>query len=257
MLYLRYLSIHLKSQMQYKVSFVLMLLGQFVLSGTVLLSVWFLFMRFPQVQGFRFEEVLLAFAPTLLSFSLAELLGRGFDMFPQMLANGEFDRALVRPRGAVFQVLAGKVEFTRLGRLLQAVPVLAYAMYASGIQWTGDKVLVLLMMIACGTLVFFCLFVILAAISFFTLEGLELMSIFTHGGREFGRFPFSIYGKDVLRFLTFVVPLALVQYWPLLYLLGRSQRLLHALAPLFSLWFLLPAWWLWRLGLKHYKSTGS
>ena len=257
MLYLKYLSIHLKSQLQYRASFFMMLFGQFILSGTVFLGLWFLFLRFPSVEGFRLEEVLLAFAPMLLSFSLAELLGRGFDLFPRMIANGEFDRALVRPRSLVFQVLAGKMELNRLGRLLQAVPVLIYAILRSGISWAGDKVLTLVLMIACGAIVFFCLFVIYAAISFFTLEGLEVMNILTDGGREFGRFPFSIYGEDVLRFLTFVVPLALVQYYPLMYLLGRTQRLGWMLAPLWSLLFVLPTYGLWRLGLKHYKSTGS
>lgn len=256
-LYMKYVSMHIKSVMQYKSTFLLMMLGQVVMSFTTLLGVWFMFDRVNQVEGFTLPQVMLCFASMLMSFSLAECFARGFDTFPRMISNGMFDRVLVRPRGPVFQVLASQVEFTRLGRMLQAMAVLAYALPTSGVMWTPLRLWVLAMMIVCGAVLFFCLFLIYAALSFFTLEGLEFMNVFTDGGREFGRYPFSIYGRDALRVFTLVVPLALAQYWPLLYLLGRSDSVWHMLSPLFSLWFALPAWGLWLLGLRHYRSTGS
>ena len=116
-LYGKYLSIHIRSMMQYKASFFLTALGQFLTSFNVFLGVFFLFQRFHSVAGFTYQEVLLCFGIMLLEFSLAEAFARGFDTFPTMLANGEFDRILVRPRNEIFQVLASKVEFTRLGRV--------------------------------------------------------------------------------------------------------------------------------------------
>ena len=83
------------------------------------------------------------------------------------------------------------------------------------------------------------------------------MNVFTDGGREFGSYPFSVYGDTVLKVLTYVVPLALFQYYPLLYLTGRSDSVLYYLAPLLSLLFLIPCALLWRLGVRHYKSIGS
>ena len=81
--------------------------------------------------------------------------------------------------------------------------------------------------------------------------------IFTDGSREFGRYPLSVYGDAVLRFLTFVVPIALFLYYPLLTLLGRSESLLWRICPLFALLFLIPCYAVWRIGLLHYRSTGS
>lgn len=256
-LYLKYFAMHLNSQMQYKVSFALTMLGQILTSFTAFLGVWFMFTRFSQVENFTFSEVLLAFATVLLAFSLAECFGRGFDLFPQMISNGEFDRALVRPRSLIFQVLANKMEFTRLGRVLQSLVIFAYALPQSGVNWTGAKVLTLFLMISCGTALFFMLFILYAAIAFFTLEGLEFMNIFTDGAREFGRYPFSIYGKNVLRILTFVIPMAWFQYYPFLYLLGRTTNPWLVISPLLCLVFALPTRWCWRYGLKKYQSTGS
>jgi len=257
MLYVKFFLMNLKSQMQYKTSFFFTALGQFLTSFTTLLGLYFMFLRFNEVDGFTFNQALLCFAAMLMAFSLAETFARGFDLFPRMLGNGEFDRALVRPRGVIFQVLASKMEFTRLGRLIQAVAVFWYAIPKSGVVWSADKIVALCLMIVCGSLVFFGLFLVYAAFSFFTIEGLEFMNIFTDGGREFGRYPFAIYGQNVLKFLTFVIPLALFQYYPLLYLLDMKQEPFYMFAPLLSLVFLIPSYAFFRIGLRKYKSTGS
>ena len=112
-------------------------------------------------------------------------------------------------------------------------------------------------MTACGNLLFAGLFVVYASLSFFTLEGLEFMNIFTDGAREFGRCLFSVYGKGVLRFLTYVILLALFQYYPFLFVIGRSNSPWYALSPLFCLLFLLPCALLWRVGVRRFQSTGS
>lgn len=256
-LYLRYFSIHLKSQMQYKASFFMTAAGQFLTAFSAFLSIYFLMSRFHSVEGFTLSEVLLCYSVILMAFSLAEWLVRGFDGFSKIISNGEFDRIMVRPRNVMLQVLGSRIEFSKIGRLAQAAVVFAYAIPKSGVHWTADRIFVLVMMIVSGIAVFSGLFIIYAALCFFSTEGLEFMNIFTDGGREFGGYPFSVYGKGILRFFTYAVPLALVQYYPLIYILGRSDRILYMLTPLISFLFLIPCYILWRIGIRHYKSTGS
>ena len=256
-LYLNFFAMHLKSQMQYKASFFMLIFGQFLASFTAFVGVYFMFLRFNIVEDFSFQHVLLCFAVVTMAHSLAEIFGRGFDHFPRMISNGEFDRALVRPRNIIFQILAYKIDFTRIGIFVQAIFIFCYAIPNSGITWTPDKILTLFLMVICGSIIFFCVFVIYAAFSFFTIEGLEFMNIFTHGGREFGRYPFSIYGKNILLFLSFVIPLALFQYYPLLYLLDREKHPFYMLTPLIGVLFIIPSYTFFRFGLRNYKSTGS
>lgn len=256
-LYLKYFAIHLKSIMQYKTSFFLTLTGQFLTSFSAFLVIYFMFARFNSVADFTFPEVLLCFAAVLMSFSIAESFARGFDTFSNIIGNGEFDRMMVRPRNVIFQVLASKMDLSRTGRLIQAIIVFAYAIPKSGVTWSADKIITLVLMIVSGTLIFSGMFLLYAGLCFFTTEGLEFINIFTDGGREFASYPVSIYGKGVLKFLTFVVPFALFQYYPLLYILGRSDNLLYMFLPLLDLLFLLPCYGLWRIGLRRYKSTGS
>lgn len=256
-LYSKYFSIHLKGAMQYKVSFFLTMIAQFFVSFEVFLGVYFMFQRFHTVEGFTYNQVLLCYSVVLFQFYLAEFFFRGFDRFSTMLGNGEFDRILVRPRNTVFQVLVSRMDFVRIGRILQGFVLLPYAMATAGVAWDFPRLLTLFLMIVGGTLFFAGVFVIGASLSFFTTQGLEVVNVFTDGIKEHGKYPLNIYGKGVLRFCTFVVPYSLVQYYPLLYLLGRTDSILYMLLPLLSAWFLLPCYLVWRLGVRHYKSTGS
>ena len=77
------------------------------------------------------------------------------------------------------------------------------------------------------------------------------------GSRDHGAYPVSVYGREALRFYTYVVPLACIQYYPLMYLLGRWNSPWLIICPLAGGGLLLPAWAIWRLGLRHYRSTGS
>lgn len=256
-LYLNFLAMNLKSQMQYRVSFLLTTVGQFITAFTSYFGLYFIFTRVSAIDDFTYEQVLLCFSVTMTAFALGELAGAGFAVFPRLLGNGEFDRALVRPRNVILQVLVPNMDFTRLGLMIQAVLVLFYAVPNSGIVWNWQKVLTLVLMILCGSALFFGLFLIKAACSFFTLGSPEFMNIFTYGSRQFGRFPFSVYGKGVLKFLTYVVPLALFQYYPLLYLLDRAGASYFVLIPLAGLLFLIPCFAFYRYGLSRYQSTGS
>lgn len=256
-LYSHYLSIVFRSAMQYKVSFWIMVIGHFFISFNVFLGVFFMFRRFSHVKDFTYSEVLLCFSIMLMEFSLAEIWARGFDTFPSMIRQGTFDRVLLRPRSPVLQVLGSKFELVRLGRVLQSVVMFGYGLTHVDVHWTAAKMMTVLFMLIGGTGLFTALFMIYAALSFFTLEGLEFMNIFTDGAREYGKYPFGVYGRKLLLLTTFGIPYALVQYYPLLYLLDRRDSPFYIFLPLLALWLLLPAYGLWRLGIHKYKSSGS
>lgn len=256
-LYFKYVSMLLKSQMQYKASFIMTALGQFLVSFTAFLGMYFMFSRFHSVDGFAFSEVLICFSIVLMAFSITECFVRGFDVFPSLIQSGNLDRILVRPRSEIFQVLTSNIDFSRIGRLLQSILMLGYAIRAGEIVWTFDKVITVVLMIIGGIAVFSSLFILYAGISFFTIEGLEFMNIFTDGSREFGKYPLSIYGEGILKFFTYVIPIALFQYYPFLYLIGRSNNAGLIFLPLVGFVFMIPCYCFFRFGLRKYKSTGS
>ena len=218
---------------------------------------YFMFQRFHHVKGFTYKECLLCFSIVLMAFSLAEIFFRAFDTFPNIIGNGQFDRMLVRPRGLIFQVLASQFELTRLGRLLQAIILFLYVLATGDIVWNRLKIITICFMIISGTVIFASIFILYAGICFFTLDGLEILNIITDGAREYGKYPVSVYGKFVLIFSTAAIPYALFQYYPLLYIIGKSENTLYCGLPLIGMLFIIPCYIVWRVGVRKYVSTGS
>ena len=255
-LYFKFFAIHLKSELAYPGSFVLSCCGRLLFTLASLFGIHILLGRFGAVGGYDLGAVLLGFGVVMTAGNIAECFARGFDAFGKIVRQAQFDRLLVRPRGLVFQVVCQDLRLASFSNVLLGGAVIAYAVRVSGIVWTVPKALVLGSMVLCGSLLFFGAFLVYAALCFVTLEGLEVMNIFTDGIREYSRYPFDVYGKGVLCFTTLVMPMALVQTWPLQYLLGRGPGW-YGLLPLLSLWFLIPCYALWHLGVRHYCSAGS
>lgn len=260
-LYMKYVTILLKSQMQYRTSFLLLALGQFFTPFFVFAGMYLLFEQFGQIRGWSFYEVALCFAVIHMAFSISECFIRGFDMFPSMVVNGDFDRVLLRPRSTVLQVLGSKFEFSRVGRLVQSLLVLVWAVWELPVAWSPAKGMVLLLMVLSGIAIFSGIFILAATISFWTIQGLEVTHIFTDGGREMAQYPINIYQKGIARFFTFVIPFGCSNYYPLLYILERTHEgtgdWIYMLAPLWGFVFLVPCLLIWRIGVRHYRSTGS
>ena len=255
-LYLKFLSIHVRSAMTYRSSFFLSCLGHLLITTNVFLSVVFLLDRFGSVGGYTLPQLSLCYAVILAGTSLAECFARGIDAFGRILSEARFDRIMLRPRPLLFQVLCQDMKPTMFARVLQAAVMLVWAIGSGAVVWTPVKAIVLALMILCGAGVFFGVYLVNACVTFFTLEHIEALNIFMDGPREYGKYPFGIYGKPVLIILTFLVPLALVQHWPLQYLFDRGPAW-YGLLPIVSLVFLIPCGLLWRLGVRHYRSTGS
>lgn len=258
-LYFKYVSILLKSQMEYRTSFVLLSIGQFFVPFLVFMSIFMFFERFPNIGGWSLYEVALCYSVTHIAFSLSECFARGFDAFSSNIINGDFDRILVRPRSTVLQVLGSKFEFTRIGRLTQSIIVLVFSLSNINIEWNLFKILTLIFMIISGIFVFTGIYMLGATLCFWTVEGLEVVNIFTDGGREMTQYPLSIYKEWIRKFFTFVIPFGTVNYLPLMFIVDRAQgnSFLYMITPLFGILFIIPCILIWNIGVRHYKSTGS
>jgi viologen exporter family transport system permease protein len=261
-LYLRLVGAQLRGQMQYKVSFVLALLGSFFVNLCEFGVVVVLFTRIPRLAGWSLPEVALLYGMSGLSFATAELVASALDAFQVHIVRGTFDRVLVRPRGALFQVLSEDFALRRLGRVLQAALVLLIALRLLDVEWRAERVLVLGTALVCGAVIYFCIFVLGAAFCFWTVQAKEATHVFTYGGDGLAAYPLDIYRQSVRRFFTFVVPLAFVNYEPALFLLGRPDPLglpdsARLLSPMAAAAMVLLARWGWQAGVRHYQSTGS
>ncbi|MEW6752725.1 MAG: ABC-2 family transporter protein [Candidatus Latescibacterota bacterium] len=261
-LYGRYLGVSLRGQMQYRASFVMLTLGHGLGTALEFAGIWVLFARFGRLQSWSLPEVALFYGVVNVAFALCDAASRGFDVFPALVRSGDFDRFLLRPRSTVLQLAGHELTLRRVGRLAQGLAVLLWAAWALQLPWTAGRVALLLATVAGAACLFYGLIVLQATLSFWTVDSLEIMNTVTYGGVETAQYPLPVYRDWFRRFFTFVVPLACVSYYPLLGVLGRADPLgsppeLGYLAPLLGVAFLGVALQVWRVGVRHYRSTGS
>jgi ABC-2 type transport system permease protein len=258
-LYRKYVSILLKSQLQYRASAIMIMIAQMFIPLSVFASIYLLFERFGSISGYTLYEVALCYAVAHFGFSSAELIFRGFDSFSHHIRTGSFDRLMLRPKGLFFQTLASEFEMSRVGRLIQAVGVFIFVMINISVKWSVLKIFTLCMMLLSSFVIFSGVFVVGAAVCFFTIQGLEVINIFTDGGREVSQYPLSIFKKGFRDFFTFVIPFGAFNYLPLNFLLDKAagSSLLYAFMPLLCIPFFALCTAIWHAASKKYKSTGS
>ena len=262
-LLLRYLSISLRGQLQYRAAFLMAVLGNLLNCLIEIAGIWVLFDRFGDLSGWSFAEVALFCGTINATYAIGELLATGFDKFGTLyVKTGDFDRLLLRPRGTVLQLAGHELSLRRLGRLVPGMVIVIAAWMALDIPFQADRVGLLAFAMAGGVAFFFALMVLQATMCFWTTESLELMNILSYGGVETASYPLSIYHRLFRRFFTYVVPLACIGYFPIVAVLGvddplGTSRLFQATAPLAGFAFLGVAFGVWQLGVRRYTSTGS
>ncbi|MFV9505429.1 MAG: ABC transporter permease [Oscillochloridaceae bacterium umkhey_bin13] len=262
-LYFRLIGSRIRSQMQYPVSFWLEILGFALVTSLDFVVVVILASRFGGIADWSLAEVALLYGLTSLALSLAEMVGRGFDApFERLIAQGLFDGILARPLGAFFQVLGSEFQLRRLGRSLQALIVLAYALSQLPQAWQPTTLLLIPLTVVSGTMIYLALIVIGATMCFWTVRTPEVINVFTFGGAQMTSYPLSIYHEWLRTFFLGLVPVGFANYPAALYLLGRSDpgglpAWIAWLAPLIASLFMALALRFWRFGVSKYTSTGS
>jgi ABC-2 type transport system permease protein len=261
-LYGRYIAVSLRGQMQYRASIAMQSIGAFLITAIEFVGIWAMFDRFGQVRGWRLPEIALFYGMISIAWALCDALARGFEVVGTLVKSGDFDRVLLRPRSTVLQMLGHELTIRRIGRLTQGALILAYALSVLEIDWSVWRVLLLAAAIVGAICVFLGLVVMQAAMSFWTTETLELWNAFTYGGVTMSQYPLSIYRSWFRDFFTYIIPIGCTSYLPGVAILGHPDPLgtpvvVQWLSPLAGPAFLIVAMLIWRIGVRHYRSTGS
>lgn len=256
-LYLNSLKLYLKSQLEYKKSFITGFLSQILVMFTYYFVIIALFNKFDNIKGYTKYEVLLCFAIIQFGFSINETFARGIDTFENLIIRGEFDRLLLRPKNILLQALSSDYDLIKISRILQSLIILIISLVKLNINFNIYKVIALLLMLISSIVIFFSIFLLMASYCFITIQGLEVKNLFTDGGKQLAQYPISIFNKHFIFIFTFIIPYAFVNYYPLLYLLGKSNNKLLIASPLIVFIYLIPSIISFKWGIKKYTSVGS
>jgi ABC-2 type transport system permease protein len=251
-----------RSAFSYRVSFLIEMVVNVGATFFDVLSVLVLFRATDRIGGFALPEALLVTSLTSAGFSLADFAVGNVDRLKTYVRAGTLDAVLVRPLGALPQLLLMDLPMRKVLRVIFGLTMLGVALGLNDIDWTPSRVvLITLAPLSCAVFMS-AIFVISASLAFWWVESGEIGSAFTYGGRDFASYPITVYGPAFRGFFAYALGFAFVSYQPALALLGHADPLgLPAWAgfasPLVALGAATIAAIVWRVGIRQYRSTGS
>ena len=250
----------MRSQMQHRASFAMSAFGNFSATVIDFLGIWALFGSFGALEGWTIAQIAVLYGIVNVSFTVSEAVGRGFDEFSGLVKNGGFDRVLLRPRGTVFQMLASRLELSRVGRLSQGLGVLILGIMLQPQPMGFAQIMLIILSIAGGVMLFMGLLMMQAAMCFWTVESLEAFNVLTYGGVTMASYPLEVYREWFKRFFLYIVPLGCLNYLPSAVLFDKVLPYpvwTAYLAPAAGALFLCAGCFIWQTGVRHYRSAGG
>lgn len=252
----------IRSTMAYRLSFAMTAFGGLVVTGLDFVAILLMFSRVDVLGGYTLPEIAFLYGLSATAFGCADLAIGSAGRLGTRVRDGTLDTLLVRPAPVLAQVAADRFALRRVGRITQGLLVLGYALAAMDVDWTPLKVLLMPVMLASGALIFCSVFVAGAAFQFVAQDASEVQAAFTYGGQTLLQYPPTVFGKELVRGVTFVLPLAFVNWLPASHVLGRPYPLelpgwAAFASPLVAVACCALAGLAWRAGLRSYRSTGS
>lgn len=251
-----------RSDLQYRVSFALFTLSQFTITALDFVAILIVFENVPALDGWSLGQVAFLYGLGNFAFGIADLFIGSIEYLQVDIRLGNFDRVLLRPASPLVQVVADRFSLRRLGKVAEGGLVFAIGCGAAHIDWTLPVIAMTALSVLTAAVIFSSVWVFTTCVCFWWVEAREAQNAFTYGGNFLSQYPLGIYGSWLRRIFAYVIPIAFANYFPAVYILGRSDRLgLPSWAPFASpavaVVTALIASSMWRVGIRHYRSTGS
>jgi ABC-2 type transport system permease protein len=249
-----------RSSLAYPFSFWMLTVGGCLVTVLDFVGLALMFHSIPALGGFSLREVALLYGVSGIGIGIGDLVIGSVEQIGVHVRTGTLDAMMTRPVPLLVQICADQFQLRRLGRITQAVAVFGYGAFA--VDWTGPRVGVAVLMLVSSCLIFFSFFVTFSCVQFWVGDSSQFANAFTYGGNTMTQYPMTIFPREVLKGLTFVFPVAFVNWYPCLFLLGRPDPFgmpswFAFLSPVVAALTLLVAGLAWRAGVRHYTSTGS
>lgn len=120
--------INFASVMQYRFTFIVQILAMFF-NDAALLLIWAIFFKkFPQINGWGFDDTLLLFAISWFGFSLIAIFAAGIMELAPQITKGDLDYYLLSPSNILWNISVSKSRISDLGTLILSIIMLGFVL---------------------------------------------------------------------------------------------------------------------------------
>lgn len=246
--FMAYIKTNLQSAMEYRTNFLVQAIGMFI-NDIAWLIFWMLFFaKFPAVNGWVFNDVILMYSIITIGFGVATLIFGNWRYMAEIIIKGNLDYYLALPKPPLLHMLISRSNFSGVGDFLFGLALLVFA-----VPLSFQSAVLLLILLAMSFLILLHFAVILGSLTFFiggtgkTQETL-LFSIIT-----FSSYPFGAFEGLVKALLLTAIPVGFITGIPVEIMKSFNPALMMYMA-VATVVIVALAHAIFRIGLKRYES---
>jgi ABC-2 type transport system permease protein len=203
-----------RTRLMYPAGYVSFLLAKLVGYVGEYAVLWLLLTRFKNIAGWTLPEVLLLHSLNVVSYTVAASfvfhIARNIESY---IVTGQLDAVLLKPVHPLLWLSGFFYSPTYISQTILGMGVVLWSAAQLRVAWTPAAIAALLVMLLGASLLQAALFLVSSSVTFWTTRGRNIASAIL-SLRGLVDFPVSIYGPGIRLLLTFVVPVAFINYYP-------------------------------------------
>ncbi|MCB1140993.1 MAG: ABC-2 family transporter protein [Leptospiraceae bacterium] len=260
--YLRLATASVKSRMEYRASFAILIFTLISFYTAQILTIGIVIYRFKKIGGWNIGEMAFLYSLMVLSQGLVSSVFSGLVDFGSQVRDGSFDRTMIRPLSPIGQVIMNGFEIAGIAHIFLGIASFIFANSLLNINWTFSNIIAFLFVVLGGSGILAGIRIGIAAVAFWAVNNSSLVHLFVYSSREFLLYPLNIYSTGVRFLLTFIVPLGFINFYPAHFFLGKSPEnvfhpyFIYGTLPV-GIFTYFVSLWFWKLGQNAYESAGG
>ena len=258
-MYVSLLKMTMKGILEYRADFWISLVSVVLLNGANIVQISVISWRFHALGNWGVGDLLVLYGMFMICWSIFSVFFRKLSKIEDEIVSGSFDIYLLRPVSPFLQLVGGDINYTGLCDTMMGAALLAVGLRMAGVQWGIGHILWFAVFILSGGTIVVCIRFLISCVTFWTTRGSALSSVFTQIYLLIQKYPVTIFGRAFRVLVTGIVPVAYLNFYPAVYLLGKpdAPAWLCMLSPVAALALVCLSAIVWRGGLRHYHSGGG
>ncbi len=262
-LYLFFARQTIRGELVLRASFITGVIGQWLYYGGTYLSLYIMVTNFHTLGGWNNHEVMVFFAFTTLSYAMAATV---FYTPCRSLANrvrtGEFDEALTKPIDPLWYEVNKGFNFGYIGHTILSIVILCISLPKTHFVCTFWNMALFFIMLIGSAFLQAALLLFSSMFIFFTVGDNPIVALFTRSMKQFVDYPISIYSITIQVILTFVLPYAFLNFYPVGIILSKASTfsfptIIAYLSPCINVGLFYVSLKAWKWALTYYQSSGT
>lgn len=264
--YLRFISVLISSELEYKYSFIAKQIANMFWCSVTFIGIWIIIGKFKSINGWDAGQLMFIYSMNILSHSIGGMFfWQPMLSLEEKVRTGQFDLLLIKPVSPLTSLVLSNFVYTYIGWIVVSVYILIRSIQWTGIVLNAANLIFILLTIFGAVLINIAIIMITGSLCFWIIKSGDILGLFHNSNRGIKPvvdYPITIYPKVIQFIISFIVPYAFISFYPSAHLFNKGGDLvfganLQYLSPVVGLIMIFISWIIWKCGIGRYESTGS